>query len=75
MPQIGWFELLIIVVVAILIIGPKDFPIVLKKAGSWIKTVKNYFSDVQSNINQMTDLEINENEPSAKKKINKDDKK
>ena len=51
MPQIGWFELLIIVVVAILIIGPKDFPIVLKKAGSWIKTVKNYFSDVQSNIN------------------------
>ena len=75
MPQIGWFELLIIVVVAILIIGPKDFPIVLKKAGSWIKTVKNYFSDVQSNINQMTDLEINENEPSAKKKINKDNKK
>ena len=75
MPQIGWFELLIIVVVAILIIGPKDFPIVLKKAGSWIKTVKNYFSDVQSNINQMTDLEINKSELSAKKKINKDEKK
>jgi|TARA_B110000967_G_scaffold179565_1_gene195151 sec-independent protein translocase protein TatB len=75
MPQIGWFELLIIVVVAILIIGPKDFPIVLKKAGSWIKTVKNYFSDVQSNINQMTDLEINKNELSAKKKINKNEKK
>jgi sec-independent protein translocase protein TatB len=31
MPQIGWFELLIIVVVALLIIGPKDLPIVLKK--------------------------------------------
>jgi sec-independent protein translocase protein TatB len=75
MPQIGWFELLIIVVVAILIIGPKDFPIVLKKAGSWIKTVKNYFSDVQSNINQMTYLEINKNELSTKKKINKDEKK
>ena len=75
MPQIGWFELLIIVVVAILIIGQKDFPIVLKKAGSWIKTVKNYFSDVQSNINQMTDLEINKNELSTKKKINKDEKK
>ena len=29
MPQIGWFELLIIVVIAILVIGPKDFPIVL----------------------------------------------
>ena len=31
MPQIGWFEILIIVVLAILVIGPKDFPIVLKK--------------------------------------------
>ena len=31
MPQIGWFEILIIVVLSILVIGPKDFPIVLKK--------------------------------------------
>ena len=31
MPQIGWFEILIIVVVAILVIGPKDFPKVLNK--------------------------------------------
>ena len=34
MPQIGWFEILVIVVLAILIIGPKDFPIVLKKIGA-----------------------------------------
>ena len=33
MPQIGWFEILIVVVLAILIIGPKDFPIMLKKIG------------------------------------------
>ena len=57
MPQIGWFELLIIVVVAVLVIGPKEFPIVLKKIGSWIKTVKSYFSEVQSNLNQITDIE------------------
>ena len=57
MPQIGWFELLIIVVVAILVIGPKDFPIVLKKIGSWTRTVKKYFSDVQSNINEITNLD------------------
>ena len=29
MPQIGWFEILVIVFLAILIIGPKDVPIVL----------------------------------------------
>ena len=53
MPQIGWFEILIIVVVAILIIGPKDFPIMLKKIGSWIGSFKNYFSEAQKDITDM----------------------
>ena len=57
MPQIGWFELLIVVLVAILVIGPKDFPIVLKKVGSWIGTTKRYFSDIQNKINQSIDEE------------------
>ena len=34
MPQIGWFEILIIVAISIVVIGPKDFPFVLKKIGS-----------------------------------------
>jgi len=57
MPQIGWLELLIIVVIAILVIGPKDFPIVLKKLGKWTSTIKRYFLDVQSNINEITNLD------------------
>ena len=52
MPQIGWFELLIVVLVAILIIGPKDFPVVLRKLGSWISSTKKYFSDIQNKVNQ-----------------------
>ena len=55
MPQIGWFELLIIVVLAVLIIGPKDFPVMLKKIGSWVGSFKNYFSEVQKDINEMED--------------------
>ena len=47
MPQIGWFEILIIVVLAILIIGPKDFPFMLKKIGSWIGAFRNYFTEMQ----------------------------
>ena len=50
MPQIGWFEILIIVVLAILIVGPKDFPIMLKKIGTWIGSFKNYFRDVQRDL-------------------------
>ena len=40
MPTIGWFEILIVVAIAIIILGPKDFPIMLKKVGSWIGTEK-----------------------------------
>tara|TARA_A100001011_G_scaffold130435_1_gene137475 strand:- start:589 stop:813 length:225 start_codon:yes stop_codon:yes gene_type:complete len=70
MPQIGWFELLIVVLVAILVIGPKDFPIVLRKVGNWIGTTKRYFSDIQNKVNQS----INE-EDSAEKKYSKDNEK
>ena len=67
MPQIGWFEILIVVVLAILIIGPKDFPIVLKKIGSWIGSFKNYISTFQKDI---TDVEnAVENEISNKKDL------
>ena len=54
MPQIGWFEILFIVVLSIVIIGPKDFPIVLKKIGSWMGYIKRYFSEIQKD---MTDME------------------
>ena len=50
MPQIGWFEILIVVVLAILIIGPKDFPVMLKKIGSWVGSFKNYFNEMQKDI-------------------------
>jgi len=54
MPQIGWFEILVIVVIAIIFIGPKDFPFVVKKIGNWIGSVKRYFNDFQKDI---TDIE------------------
>ena len=54
MPQIGWFEIIIIVILSIVIIGPKDFPIVLKKIGSWMGYIKRYFSEIQKD---MTDME------------------
>ncbi len=70
MPQIGWFELLIVVLVAILVIGPKDFPVVLRKVGSWIGTTKKYFSDIQNKVNQSI-----EEEETIEKKYSKDKKK
>ena len=74
MPQIGWLEILIVVVVAILIIGPKDFPIVLKKIGSWIGSFKNYFSEVQKGITDIED-KIEEEVSFEKDPSNKTDNK
>ena len=76
MPQIGWLELLVIVFIAILVIGPKDLPTVLRKLGTWTSTVKKYFSDVQSNISEITNLDEDKNKNSSlKKKIHIDEQK
>jgi len=53
MPQIGWFEILIIVVVSILVIGPKDFPIMLKKIGNWVGAIKRYFNEIQKSVSDL----------------------
>ena len=50
MPTIGWFEILIVVAIAIVVLGPKDFPVMLKKAGSWIGTAKKYINDIQNEV-------------------------
>ena len=57
MPQIGWFEILVIVAISIVVIGPKDFPIMLKKMGSWIGSVKKYFRDLQNEVEMYDDEE------------------
>ena len=68
MPTIGWFEILIIVVVAIVVIGPKDFPHMLKKVGSWIGTAKKYISNIQ---NEVADIDLeNQNTEETKDKSN-----
>ena len=50
MPQIGWFEILIVVGIAIVVVGPKDFPIMLKKIGSWIGSAKKYINQIQEEV-------------------------
>ena len=72
MPQIGWLEILIIVSIAIIVIGPKDFPLMLKKMGSWIGSIKKYVSDVQTQVSEITDNSI-EDEKSIKKSSEKNE--
>ena len=67
MPTIGWFEILIVVGLAIIVLGPKDFPIMLKKFGSWIGTAKKYINNIQNEVSNI-DLEDNQIEKKEEKK-------
>ncbi|MDA9753249.1 Sec-independent protein translocase protein TatB [Candidatus Pelagibacter sp.] len=58
MPTIGWFEILIIVAISIVVLGPKDFPIMLKKIGTWVSTAKKYVNNIQNEVSNI-DLEDN----------------
>ena len=67
MPTIGWFEILIIIAVAIIVVGPKDFPFMLKKVGSWIGSIKRYINDIQSEVSDLSKESI---EPEIENKNN-----
>ena len=55
MPQIGWLEIIAIVIIAILVLGPKEFPIALKKIGSYFGKLKNTLSSFQREVNTVTE--------------------
>jgi sec-independent protein translocase protein TatB len=61
MPQIGWLEILSVVIIAILVLGPKEFPIALKKIGSYVGKFKNTLSSFQREVSSATkDVDLDE---------------
>ncbi len=76
MPQIGWLEILSIVIIAILVLGPKEFPIALKKIGTYIGKFKNSLNNLQREVSSVTkDVELKDEVISENNKIKKDIKK
>ena len=74
MPQIGWVEILIIVSVAIVVIGPKDFPVMLKKGGSWIGSAKRYVSNIQNEVSSLENEDFVTDKKKEEKVENNDSK-
>ena len=73
MPQIGWLEIIAVVVIAILVLGPKEFPIALKKIGSYFGKLKNTLSSFQREVTSVTndldvEKDIRKNEDKIKEK-------
>src|SRR6267154_695520 len=66
--DIGWSELLLIGVVALVFIGPKDLPRALRVAGYWVRRARTLSREFQSSIDQMIrDAELDEIRQDLKK--------
>ena len=76
MPQIGWLEILSVVIIAILVLGPKEFPIALKKICTYIVKFKNTLSNFQREVTTATkdinfEEDIGDKNIKTKKEIDK----
>lgn len=50
--DIGFSEILLIAVVALLVVGPKEFPALVRTAGEWVGAVRRAASSVKSEFDR-----------------------
>jgi sec-independent protein translocase protein TatB len=66
--DIGWPELMLIGVVALVVIGPKDLPAALRVAGFWVRKARSLSREFQSSVEQMMrEAELHEVQNELKK--------
>ena len=51
--DIGWDEMALIAVVSLIVIGPKDLPVVLRQLGRWTRKARTMASDFQHGVDEM----------------------
>jgi len=51
--DIGWQELFIVAVLALIVVGPKDLPQAIRTMTSWIRKAKMMARDFQAGVNEM----------------------
>lgn len=54
---LGWTEMLVIGVVALIVIGPKDLPVVMNRVGKIVGQIRRMGSEFQREINKSTGLD------------------
>lgn len=52
-PQIGFFEIVVIAVIALVVVGPKELPRLMRMAGKFAAQARRMAGEFQSAFNQM----------------------
>ncbi len=72
-PQVGFFELVLIAVIALVVVGPKELPRLMRMAGKFAAQARRMAGEFQSAFNQMareSELEEMRREIEALKRSN-----
>jgi sec-independent protein translocase protein TatB len=51
--DIGWTELVVIAIVAIILIGPKDLPVVIRTVAAWVRRARALMREFQSGVDEV----------------------
>lgn len=52
-PQIGFAEMLVIAILALVVVGPKDLPAMMRKAGQFVARLKSLGQEFKSAFDQI----------------------
>lgn len=77
MLDIGWSEMAMVALLALIVIGPKDLPRLMRTVGQWVRKARGFARDFQSSLDEMIeDDELREAKRSIEqqtRKMNKRD--
>jgi sec-independent protein translocase protein TatB len=54
LPEIGASELLVIAIVALIVVGPKDLPLLLRRLGEWMAKIRGMAAEFRASFDEMS---------------------
>ena len=67
----GWGEILLVLVIVIIVVGPKDLPKLIKQLSSFSKSIKKLSREFKSSLNEIADHEDFKDVKSSLNEVNK----
>ena len=67
----GWGEILIVFIIIIVVVGPKELPKLIKQFSSFIKSIRKLSTDFKQSLNEIADHEDFKEAKSSLNEVNK----